>query len=91
MSEPENEPVDEREQRVVRVRRAPRYFPFALTGFALGAVLGLVVAQLPPEQVDTIGKQLNTRSPEMTFVLLFGLIGVLLALGLALLLERRRH
>jgi hypothetical protein len=68
-----------------RLRRAPRYRPFGLTGVLLGVVGGVVLALSFPAQADY-----SMQTIAGYFAAIFGLVGGLLGLGLAVLIERRR-
>ncbi len=67
----------------VRIRRAPRYRAFTLSGIVLGMIAGAVLAGTrPPSGVST--------SATMVYLVLgLALIGGLVGAGVALLLERR--
>ena len=71
---------------VVTRRRAPRYRAFGVTGALAGIAVGLVLGLVPDLQDDGYTRQAITGY----FATAFGLIGALLGLGTALLVERRR-
>lgn len=77
--EPRPEPVR------YELRRAPKYFSFGLTGAAIGAFAGLVLALAFP-----ISGDYSERAIVGYFAAILGLIGVLTGLGVAVLIERRR-
>lgn len=83
----ENEPDDEQrpERAEYRLRRAPKYLPFGLTGAVLGVVVGLVLALSNPVNGDY-----SERAIIGYFAAILGLIGGLVGLGVAVLIERRR-
>ena len=81
-----------------RVRRAPRYLPFMLTGGLIGVLLTLLLAALPRQLSDPLAAATPGagRGYSTTQVLLYvgpGLVAVGGALGaaVALVLERRRR
>jgi predicted lipid-binding transport protein (Tim44 family) len=88
VTEPVTEPAAEpaAEPRQVRLRRAPRYRAFGLTGLVAGAMLGWLVLALPD-----LGQASDGRSGVPYLVGGLGLIGLLTGLGFALLVERRRR
>jgi hypothetical protein len=68
-----------------RLRRAPRYRAFGFTGAGLGIILGIVLGFT----LRTSGDQYSAQTIAGYFAASFGLIGALLGLGLAVLVERR--
>jgi len=80
------EPTEPPERVVVNRRRAPRYRAFGVTGALVGVAVGLVLGLVPDLQGDDYTRQAITGY----FVTAFGLVGALLGLGAALLVERRR-
>lgn len=72
----------------VRLRRAPRYGPFILTGAVLGVVVGVVVA-LVGGPAGTDG--LSTGSLVRYFAAILGLLGAVVGAAAALVAERRRR
>jgi hypothetical protein len=92
--QPEVEPVVEAEQAgaaepvqrtALRLRRAPRYRPFGLTGVLLGVVAGVILALSFPATSNY-----SMQTVAGYFATILGLIGGLAGLGLAILIERRR-
>ena len=76
---------DDPPRMVVTRRKAPRYRSFAVTGAVVGVLAGLVLGLVPP----LVGEY--TRQAIVGyFAVSLGLIGALLGLGVALLVERRR-
>ena len=72
----------------VRLRRAPRYGPFILTGVVVGVLLGIVVALVG----GTDGSDgLSTSSLVRYFAAILGLLGAVAGAAAALLVERRRR
>jgi membrane associated rhomboid family serine protease len=69
-----------------RLRRAPRYRPFGLTGAAVGVLAGVVLALS-----FTATSDYSVRTITGYFAAIFGLVGTVIGLGLAVLLERRRR
>jgi hypothetical protein len=69
----------------LRLRRAPKYRAFGLTGLVAGVLIGLVLA---------LGSAADGDYSQQTiagyFAASFGLVGVLSGLGLAVLADRRR-
>jgi len=66
-------------------RRAPRYRAFALTGVVIGLVIGVVLAWSQPITGD------YSRTTIVAYLAAsLGLLGGLLGLGAAVLVERRR-
>jgi hypothetical protein len=70
---------------VVTRRRAPRYRAFGATGAVIGVAVGLVLG-LVPELAGDYTRQAIAGY----FATTLGLVGALLGLGVALLVERRR-
>jgi anti-sigma factor RsiW len=68
-----------------RLRRAPRYRAFGLTGLVIGVILGAVLALSSPAAGDYSAQTILGY-----FVSIFGLLGALLGCGAAVLLDRRR-
>jgi len=68
----------------LRLRRAPRYRPFGLTGAFIGVVAGVVLALS-----FTAASNYSMQTIAGYFAAIFGLLGVVLGLGLAVLIERR--
>jgi hypothetical protein len=73
------------EPEFVRLRRAPRYRPFGLTGAGLGVLIGAVIALTGGGETD-----FSARALVGYFAATLGLIGALTGLGIAVALERRR-
>lgn len=71
--------------RALRLRRAPRYRSFGLTGTILGVVAGVVLALS-----FTAASNYSMQTIAGYFAAIFGLIGAVAGLGLAVLIERRR-
>ena len=69
----------------LRLRRAPRYGPFGLTGVFIGVVIGIVLALSHPA-----ASNYSTQTIAGYFAAIFGLFGAVLGLGVAVLIERRR-
>ncbi len=69
----------------LRLRRAPRYRSFGLTGTILGVVAGVVLALS-----FTAASNYSMQTIAGYFAAIFGLIGAVAGLGLAVLIERRR-
>jgi hypothetical protein len=69
----------------LRLRRAPRYGPFGLTGALLGIVIGIGLALAHPA-----ASNYSMQTIAGYFAASFGLIGAVLGLGVAVLIERRR-
>ena len=69
-----------------RLRRAPRYRSFGITGAVIGVVAGAAVALS-----FTATSDYSIRTITGYFAAILGLVGTLLGLGLAVLLERRRR
>jgi hypothetical protein len=82
VSDPVNEPPD---PAAYRLRRAPRYAPFGVTGALLGVVAGLVLALS-----FTAASNYSMRTIIGYFAAILGLVGALAGLGAAVLIERRR-
>ena len=70
----------------MRVRRAPRYRAFVLTGVAAGLLAALAVGVAHAVTAGT-----SVGSGLVYLLLGFGLIGSLVGAGSAVLVERRRH
>ena len=72
----------------VRVRRAPKYLPFIVTGVVVGVLLGVVVAFAfgDPAQAERFSRSTLVRY----FAAILGLLGGLVGAAAAVLLERRR-
>jgi hypothetical protein len=68
-----------------RLRRAPRYRAFGLTGLVIGVILGAVLALSSPASGDYSAQTILGY-----FVAIFGLLGALLGCGAAVLLDRRK-
>ncbi len=77
---PSGEPVR------LRMRRAPKYTAFGLTGLGAGVVIGLAIALSHPA-----GGDYSEQTIAGYFAVGLGMLGGLLGLGAALLFERRRH
>lgn len=69
----------------VRLRRAPRYAPFTLSGVVAGVVVGFVLAVVFPSPEDA---RYSFNSVAGYLTLSFGLIGGLLGAGVAVLADR---
>jgi len=69
-----------------RLRRAPRYGAFAATGVLIGIVVGAVLA-LSFQAADDY----SARTILGYFVAIFGLFGVLIGCGAAVLFDRSRR
>ena len=69
----------------LRLRRAPRYRPFGLTGALIGVIAGIVLALS-----FTAGANYTMQTIAGYFAAIFGLLGAVLGLGLAVLIERRQ-
>jgi protein-S-isoprenylcysteine O-methyltransferase Ste14 len=69
----------------LRLRRAPRYRAFVLTGVVLGVLAALVAVALAPQSQDGA-----TRSVLGYLAVSLGALGALLGAAAALLVERRR-
>jgi hypothetical protein len=69
----------------LRLRRAPRYGSFGFSGVLVGIVSGLVLALSFPA-----ASNYSTQTIAGYFAAIFGLIGAVLGLGVAVLIERRR-
>ena len=70
---------------LLRVRRAPRYRSFGGTGAGIGIVAGVLLALSFSATSDY-----SIQTIVGYFAAIFGLIGAVLGLGLAVLIERRR-
>lgn len=82
----------------VRLRRAPRYLPFMISGGALGLVVAAVLTALSRRLADplaatTLGVGRNYSAMQVLLYLGLALvaIGGMLGAAVALLLERRRR
>jgi hypothetical protein len=77
----------------LRMRRAPRYRAFGLTGAGLGVALGIILALVlevsDAASATSTGADYSTRSVAGYFLAIFGLLGLAIGLGLAVLIERR--
>jgi membrane associated rhomboid family serine protease len=73
----------------VRLRRAPRYGPFVVTGVVVGVVLGIVVALAFDDPVQA--EQFSTSTIVRYFAAILGLVGGVVGAAVALLAERRRR
>lgn len=73
----------------VRVRRAPKYAPFVVTGVVVGVLLGVVVAFAYGDPAQT--EELSRATLARYFAAALGLFGAVLGAVAALLLERRRR
>lgn len=80
-----SEQAEQAEQARLRLRRAPKYRAFLLTGVLVGVLVALVVVALAPDSGDG-----NTRSVLGYLAVSLGALGALLGGAVALLLERRR-
>lgn len=69
----------------LRLRRAPRYRPFGITGAVLGVLAGVVLALS-----FTAASDYSMQTIVGYFAAIFGLIGAVVGLGVAVLIERRR-
>jgi hypothetical protein len=77
---PSGEPVR------LRMRRAPKYTAFGLTGTLVGVVIGVILAVTQPANGDY-----SQRTIAGYLAVGAGLIGALIGLAAALLVERRRR
>lgn len=68
-----------------RLRRAPRFGPFLLTGAVIGIIAGVLVDLLGPAAPG-----IDSTSALAFFAVIGGLVGTLLAAIVAVLLDRRR-
>jgi hypothetical protein len=68
-----------------RMRRAPRYRAFGFTGVAIGIAAGVILALSFKATSDY-----SIRTITGYFAAVFALVGGLIGLGLAVLIERRR-
>jgi hypothetical protein len=68
-----------------RLRRAPRYRPFGLTGALIGVVAGLILALS-----FTAASNYSMQTIAGYFAAILGLAGTVVGLGVAVLIERRR-
>jgi hypothetical protein len=84
-------PADERpasqesQEQQFRLRRAPRYRSFGITGVGIGVIVGLILAFSRPANDDY-----SAQTIAGYFAASFGLIGALIGLGAAVFAERRR-
>jgi hypothetical protein len=69
----------------LRLRKAPRYRAFGLTGTAIGVIAGIVLALS-----FTATGDYSIRTIAGYFAAIFGMIGAVLGLATAVLIERRR-
>jgi hypothetical protein len=69
----------------LRLRRAPRYLPFGSTGALIGVIAGIALALS-----FTAASNYTIQTIAGYFAAAFGLIGAVLGLGTAVLIERRR-
>jgi outer membrane biosynthesis protein TonB len=69
----------------LRMRRAPRYLPFGLTGAVIGVGAGVILALS-----FTAASNYSIQTITGYFAAILGLIGTVAGLGLAVLVERRR-
>lgn len=69
----------------LRLRRAPRYRPFGVTGAVIGVVAGVILALS-----FTAASNYSMQTIAGYFAAILGLIGALIGLGIAVLIERRR-
>lgn len=83
---PETDVEEESGPVQLRMRRAPRYLPFGLSGALIGVIAGVVLALSFSATSDY-----SIRTIAGYFAAIFGLVGALTALGLAVLIERRRR
>jgi hypothetical protein len=85
-SKDESDAPDERDGvRYGRVRRAPRYGSFVVTGAAVGVVIALVLSLSRPAT-----GQFSQNSVIGYVAATLGLLGALAGAGVAVLLDRRR-
>lgn len=68
----------------LRLRKAPRYRRFGLTGAVFGVVVGVALALS-----FTAASNYSMQTIAGYFAAIFGLIGAVLGLGVAVLIERR--
>jgi hypothetical protein len=71
---------------MVRRRNAPRYRAFGGTGAFIGLAVGFTLAMLP--EINP-GAEYSRQEIVAYFAVTLGLIGTLLGLGVAILIERR--
>jgi hypothetical protein len=74
------------EPRQVRLRRAPRYRAFVLTGVMAGVLVALVVSRLTAD-----APEFSSGSILGYLAVILGLIGGVLGAGVAILVERPRR
>jgi hypothetical protein len=70
----------------LRLRRAPRYRAFGFTGAGIGVLAGVILALS-----FTASGDYSIRTIAGYFAASFGLVGALIGLGAAVLIERRRN
>jgi hypothetical protein len=68
------------------LRRAPRYGRFGLSGAVFGVAFGVILALS-----FTVASNYSLRTITGYFAAIFGLIGVVVGLGIAVLIERRHQ
>jgi hypothetical protein len=68
----------------LRLRRAPRYRRFGLTGALIGVIAGVILALSFP-----VASNYSMQTIAGYFAAILGLIGTVLGLGLSVLIERR--
>ncbi|MFN8075767.1 MAG: hypothetical protein U0Q15_10145 [Kineosporiaceae bacterium] len=81
---PEPEPTGAPQGEQFRFRRAPRYRPFVITGFVVGAVVGAVLALVGPEL-----PKYSTGTQVGYLAMFFGLLGGIVGAAVAVVVERR--
>ena len=69
----------------LRLRRAPRYRPFGVTGALIGIIAGVILALS-----FTAASNYTMQTIAGYFAAILGLIGAVLGLAIAVLIERRR-
>lgn len=85
--EPEPEPEPAPPPTPGRLRRAPRFGPFIVSGAAVGALVALAVSLYLP---DPQGMEVGARSVTGYLMAIGGLLGAVLGGGLAVLADRHR-